>query len=199
MELLGITPEPHFVRQPLGWPQVDTGPSSHSGEWGLTVVPAEGPPAMQPSAAAFVLKSITATSCHWAQVYYCYMVPLSPAVSVCVCKPERTIHPLESDILIFVLDNISVKNNNLPVTYPRLILFTWLNYWQEDQFFLLPLHNSSASPRSSVSGGFLSHGGNMESNVFQDNPESGLCLNTVVFFRETQQMKNQKLPNKWSN
>ena len=89
-------------------------------------------------------------NCACAQVYYCYMVSLSPAlcvcVCVCVCKPERTIHPLESDILIFVLDNISVKNNNLPVTYPRLIFFTWLSYWQEDQFFLLPLHNSNVLP-----------------------------------------------------
>lgn len=101
MELLGITPEPHFVRQPLGWPQVDTGPSPHSGEWGLTVVPGEGPPAMQPSAAVFVLKSITVTWCHWAQVYYCYMVSLSPSLvmlygvtepsceCVCVCVNQR--------------------------------------------------------------------------------------------------------------
>ena len=144
MEFLGITPEPHFVRQHLGWPQVDTSPSPHSGGWRLTVVPGEAHQPWQPSATVPVLKSITVIWCHWAQLCVC--------VCVCVCKPERTIHPLESDILIFVLDNISVKNNNLPVTYPRLIFFTWLSYWQEDQFFLLPLHNSNVLPWSSVSG-----------------------------------------------
>lgn len=111
----------------------------------------------QPNAAVFVLKSIAVIWCLWAQLCVSECAHMLKWVGKWICflpssKPERTIHPLESDILIFVLKNISVKNNNLPFAYPRLILFTWLNYWREDQFFPLPLHNSSVSLWSSASG-----------------------------------------------
>ena len=81
MEFLGITPEPHFVRQHLGWPQVDTSPSPHSGGWRLTVVPGEAHQPWQPSATVPVLKSITVIWCHWAQLCVC--------VCVCVCVNQR--------------------------------------------------------------------------------------------------------------